>query len=58
MNDKSAGFRDRMAGYYDKYYRYNRKDGGTSYDAGCAEAVKTEGCPGHCVIIEVIEANV
>lgn len=33
-NDFSAGKRDRAAGYYDKWYRWNRKDDGRAYDEG------------------------
>ena len=32
--DWCAGFRDATAGYYDKWYRHNRNDGGKAYDAG------------------------
>lgn len=32
--DFDAGKRDKQAGYYDKWYRYNRKDAGQAYDEG------------------------
>lgn len=32
--DFKAGQRDKKAGYYDKWYRYNRRDDGEAYDAG------------------------
>lgn len=34
MNDFEAGKRDKQSGYYDKWYRYNRKDDGQNYDKG------------------------
>lgn len=34
MNHYRAGFKDAMAGCYDKWYRYNSKDNGFSYDCG------------------------
>ena len=33
-SDYAAGQRDHAAGYYDKWYRYNRKDDGAEYDRG------------------------
>ena len=38
------GYRDRMVGYYDKWYRYNRADEGRAYDLGVRRAADTEGC--------------
>ena len=35
--DRKAGCSDCKAGYYDKWYRYNRKDGGKAYDEGWQE---------------------
>lgn len=46
------GYRDRMAGYYDKFYRYNTFDNGESYDKGCQSATKKANCPKECQIIE------
>lgn len=34
VNDFNSGKRDKKAGYYDKWYRYNRKDDGQAYDNG------------------------
>jgi hypothetical protein len=43
--DIEAGRRDRMAGYYDKWYRYNRSDDGAAYDKGQQIAMKNKTCP-------------
>ena len=51
MDDTQHGYNDRMAGYYDKWYRYNRLDEGAAYDRGCVNAVNSVGCPANCVII-------
>ena len=56
--DEKAGYRDRMAGYYDKWYRYNRSDDGAAYDRGVHRAALQKKCPGDCTIIEVVEARV
>jgi len=32
VNDFKAGQKAKKAGYYDKWYRYNRKDDGAAYD--------------------------
>ena len=32
--DMNAGKSDCKSGYYDKWYRYNRKDSGEAYDYG------------------------
>ena len=34
VNDFKAGQKAKKAGYYDKWYRYNRKDDGSAYDDG------------------------
>lgn len=34
VNDFNAGKKDKKAGYYDKWYRYNRTDDGKAYDDG------------------------
>ena len=39
VKDFLAGKKERMAGYYDKWYRYNRKDDGAAYDAGVKAAI-------------------
>lgn len=46
------GYKDRMAGFYDKYYRYNTFDSGASYDRGSQSATKEANCPEECQIIE------
>lgn len=38
--DFVAGYRDAKNSMLDKWYRYNRKDGGKIYDAGWQAAVK------------------
>lgn len=40
LSDYKCGKRDAAAGYYDKWYRYNRKDNGEEYDAGWQAARK------------------
>ena len=42
--DFKAGYRDRMAGFYDKWYRYNHKDNGAEYDRGCQAATQDPKC--------------
>lgn len=39
-SDQYFGFEDGKVGWYDKYYRYNRKDQGKAYDEGIKEAIK------------------
>ncbi len=43
-NDIKAGYRDRMLGYYDKWYRYNKRDEGAAYDKGVQLAIKRKTC--------------
>jgi hypothetical protein len=50
--DEQIGFNDRKAGYYDKWYRYNRADSGAAYDKGCTRAA-ADNCPEHFTLIEV-----
>ena len=45
MTDASSGYNDRLAGYYDKWYRYNRPDGGAEYDKGVRLAANSGLCP-------------
>jgi len=52
VNDFNAGKRERMAGYYDKWYRYHRADDGSAYDQGCMEATNNKRCPADCTILE------
>lgn len=56
--DEAAGYRDRKAGYYDKWYRYNRDDDGAAYDKGCVRAVNEGKCADNFVLIECVEAAV
>ena len=50
--DESRGYKDRMAGYYDKWFCYNRQDDGAAYDKGCVRAVNTGKVPDHFTLIE------
>lgn len=50
--DLRAGFKERMLGYYDKYYRYNRSDEGFAYDTGVKLALSYSDCPCECHIIK------
>lgn len=34
VNDFQSGKKDKKAGFYDKWYRYNRSDDGSAYDSG------------------------
>ena len=47
----TAGQRDKRNGYYDKWYRYNAKDCGVSYNNGW-RSVNTE-----CENITIIECS-
>lgn len=51
------GFKERMVGSYDKYYRYTYADEGKAYDAGQEMATKHPKCPKECFIIEIAECN-
>lgn len=42
--DMQKGFSDRMVGFYDKWYRYNREDNGKAYDKGVELATKEDEC--------------
>lgn len=55
--DFEKGFRDRMAGYYDKWYRYNRQDSGQAYDRGVESAVETGRALPSCVIIPCLSIS-
>jgi hypothetical protein len=50
--DVERGYNERMAGFYDKWYRYNRKDEGAEYDKGVVLATNSTECKNECVIIE------
>ena len=49
--DMTNGFNERMVGYYDKWYRYNRIDEGRAYDAGVQLAAQQSKCPEELIII-------
>lgn len=51
-SDFARGYSDRMAGYYDKWYRYNRRDNGRLYEQGVLEAQNDARCPEQCNFIE------
>ena len=55
--DIVSGYNDRIVGYYDKWYRYNRQDSGRAYDKGVMLATKSKKCVDECYFIEVIEAT-
>ena len=55
INDETRGYKDRLAGYYDKWYRYNRADNGAAYDRGCVKAVDSGKCPDYFTSIESCE---
>ena len=50
--DEKRGYSDRIAGFYDKWFRYNRNDEGAAYDRGCVRAVNTGKCPDYFTLIE------
>jgi hypothetical protein len=49
--DIEKGYADRMVGYYDKWYRYNRADNGRAYDKGVELAMNQPSCKEYMVII-------
>lgn len=49
--DVKNGYGDRGVGYYDKWYRYTRKDEGRAYDLGVKLAAGTTGCAEACHFI-------
>ena len=51
-NDIQKGYAERMAGYYDKWYRYSHADEGRAYDAGQQMAAQNPKCPAEFNIIE------
>ena len=56
--DEKRGYRDRIAGYYDKWYRYNRQDDGAAYDRGCVRAINSGRCPEYFTLIDCVNNNV
>lgn len=51
--DIQSGYNDRMVGYYDKWYRYERADEGRAYDIGCQLAMDNPKCSEEFHIIEI-----
>lgn len=54
QKDIERGYKDRMVGYYDKWYRYSRFDEGRAYDLGIKFALEQNDCPDEMHIIECI----
>ena len=54
MKDVKNGYNERAVGYYDKWYRYTRADGGRAYDLGVKLAASTVGCTEEMNIINCI----
>jgi len=52
LTDEQRGYNNRLAGFYDKWYRYNRNDDGASYDAGCVKAVNSGKCKDYFTLID------
>lgn len=51
-HDIEMGYKERLIGYYDKWYRYCHADSGRAYDAGVKKACMTSKCPEEMHIIE------
>ena len=51
-HDVQLGYKDRMAGFYDKWYRYSHADEGRAYDIGVRLAASEDKCPAEFRIIE------
>lgn len=56
QHDFETGYKDRILGYYDKWYRYNRSDNGKAYDEGVEKATMEDKCSSECKIIECCES--
>ena len=54
LSDFQLGYRDRVHGFYDKWYRYNRADDGAEYDRGCVYAIN---CGDAAESVQIIEAD-
>jgi hypothetical protein len=54
MTDFERGRKEAKAGYYDKWYRYNRKDDGAEYDRGHAVGMTESKREGGCIIIPCV----
>lgn len=57
-DDIKYGYKDRMAGVYDKWYRYNRKDCGRNYDLGQRLAAKEKNAPENVHFIEIMHDTI
>lgn len=57
VKDIQKGFEERMSGYYDKWYRYERMDCGIAYDTGQHLAAEREKCPKQFRVIEIADCN-
>jgi len=57
VTDEQRGYKDRLAGYYDKWYRYSREDDGAAYDKGVVKAVNSGKCPDYFTLIEACEGK-
>ena len=52
VKDIEYGYKQRMVGYYDKWYRYSHADNGAAYDVGQRIATDTGKCVNNFQIIE------
>lgn len=52
LKDLTNGYKERMVGYYDKWYRYCHADEGRAYDAGQKIATENPKCSDEFNIIE------
>jgi len=52
LKDFTKGFNERLAGYYDKWYRRYHRDEGAAYDDGVQAATLDPRCNSDCFIIE------
>lgn len=50
--DIMQGYKERMVGYYDKWYRYNHMDEGRAYDFGVRRATQEPNCVDYLHLIE------
>lgn len=50
-HDIQMGYKDRMVGYYDKWYRYSHSDEGRAYDLGVRFATTNNKCSEEMIII-------
>ncbi len=52
IHDIKYGYKERMVGYYDKWFRYTRADEGRAYDLGVKLALENPKCCENMHIIE------